>query len=244
MAVTHGHGNPNWTKDETILALNLLFKLNGANPSPNSKEVIQLSTTLNQLPIHSLQVRKNHFRNPASVAFKVLNLKSVATGKGLQNVSKMDKEVWNDFGDKPELVAQLTLEIIKDSVLFNESEELNNVVPDDETFSEGKIITETHKRKERNPKLRKTIIADRRQSNTLFCDICGIKPYFNNSIEDVSIFECHHIIPLSQYSGLSETKKEDIAFLCANCHKAIHKKIVEEKKWITPIQMRSYLLPK
>lgn len=88
MAVTHGHGNPNWTKDETILALDLLFKLNGANPSPSDKRVIALSNTLNQLPIHPLEIRKAQFRNPAGVAFKIQNLKSVATGKGLTKCFK------------------------------------------------------------------------------------------------------------------------------------------------------------
>lgn len=29
MARTQGHGNPNWTRDETILALDLYLELNG-----------------------------------------------------------------------------------------------------------------------------------------------------------------------------------------------------------------------
>jgi len=29
MAVTHGHGNPKWTRDETILALDLYFDCKG-----------------------------------------------------------------------------------------------------------------------------------------------------------------------------------------------------------------------
>ena len=38
MAVTQGHGNPNWTRDETILALDLFLQLDGNVPSPKSKE--------------------------------------------------------------------------------------------------------------------------------------------------------------------------------------------------------------
>ena len=41
-----------------------------------------------------------------------------------------------------------------------------------------------------------------------------------------------------------ETKIEDIAFLCSNCHKAIHNKIAKEKRWFTPTEMKDYLLNK
>lgn len=241
MAVTHGHGNPSWTKDETILALNLLFELGNANPSPTDKRVINLSKILNQLPIHPLSIRKEQFRNPAGVAFKIQNLKSVATGKGLTNVSKMDKEVWKEFGDKPKEVARLAAEILEDATTFDETDNLDTEISDEEAFVEGKIITATHRRKERKPELRKTIISLRKKNNTIFCDICGIKPYFDNSIDECSIFECHHIIPLAQAGGLVKTKTEDIAFLCSNCHKAIHNKIAKEKRWVTPGEMKKFL---
>lgn len=242
MAVTHGHGNPAWTKDETILALNLLFELGNTNPSPNDIRVIQLSERLNQLPIHPLSIRKEQFRNPAGVAFKIQNLKSVATGKGLTNVSKMDKEVWKEFGNNPEEVARLSTEILEDATTFNETDNIDTEISDEDSFVEGKIITATHSRKERKPELRKKIISIRKKNNTLFCDICGIKPYFDESIDECSIFECHHIIPLSQAGGVVETKIEDIAFLCSNCHKAIHNKIAKEKRWFTPTEMKDYLL--
>lgn len=153
----------------------------------------------------------------------------------------MDKSVWNEFGDKPDIVARIAAEIIEDSVLYNENEQLNSTVSDEEAFAEGKIITETHKRKERNKNIRKTIIAIRKKNNTVFCDLCGMKPYFDDSIDECAIFECHHIIPLSQSGGLVETKIDDIAFLCSNCHKAIHSKIAKEKKWITPEEMKNFV---
>ena len=146
MAVTHGHGNPNWTRDETILALNLLFQLGDANPSPFDERVIKLSETLNQLPIHPYELRKEHFRNPAGVAFKIQNLKSVSTGKGLTNVSNMDKIIWEEFGNKPEEIQRIANEIMTDCSILNETDSLIDTVPDDETFAEGKIITDLKKK--------------------------------------------------------------------------------------------------
>ncbi len=53
MAKTRGHGNPNWTRDETILALDLFKQLDGKVPSPKSKEVKELSEVLRSLPCHA-----------------------------------------------------------------------------------------------------------------------------------------------------------------------------------------------
>jgi len=38
------------------------------------------------LPYHQADARKDTFRNPAGAAFKVQNLRSIETGKGLSNV--------------------------------------------------------------------------------------------------------------------------------------------------------------
>ena len=76
MAVTQGQSNPDWTKDETILALNLLFQLGNKNPSPLDEKVINLSKTLNELPIHSIELRSDTFRNPVGVSLKIQNIKN------------------------------------------------------------------------------------------------------------------------------------------------------------------------
>ena len=86
MARTDGHGNPHWSSDETVLALELYLQHADQVPGPHDPRVVQLSKTLRQLPIHPAAARKDTFRNPEGVAFKLQNLRSVATGKGLQNV--------------------------------------------------------------------------------------------------------------------------------------------------------------
>lgn len=43
MAVTQGHGNPKWSRDETFLALDLYLVLKGQVPSPKRSEIIALS---------------------------------------------------------------------------------------------------------------------------------------------------------------------------------------------------------
>jgi 5-methylcytosine-specific restriction enzyme A len=107
MARTYGHGNPNWTRNETILALDLYFRCGGCVPSSHDSRVVELSSFLHRLPYHSTALRKESFRNPAGVAFKLHNIHNVATGKGLGNVSEMDRKIWAEFGSSPLQVTKL-----------------------------------------------------------------------------------------------------------------------------------------
>lgn len=88
MAVTQGHGNPPWKRDEVLLALELYFDTAFSVPGPNDPRVEELSQTLQRLPYHGGAARQPRFRNPAGVAFKLQNLRQVATGKGLGNYLK------------------------------------------------------------------------------------------------------------------------------------------------------------
>lgn len=107
MARTQGHGNPKWTREETILALDLYFDSKGSLPSTNDPSVVSLSKFLVNLPIHSRSVRKSSFRNPAGVAFKLQNIHQAATGEGLDHLSAMDQEVWGELGKQRGEVAKL-----------------------------------------------------------------------------------------------------------------------------------------
>lgn len=79
MAVTQGHGNPKWTREETILALDLYFDCEDQIPSSNDSRVKGLSELLRSFPYHTHAARKESFRNPDGVAFKLQNLRQVAT---------------------------------------------------------------------------------------------------------------------------------------------------------------------
>jgi len=111
MPITAGHGNPSWTIDETLLALELYNLTKPKIPGSKDPRIVDLSALLNRLPIHPIEIRKNAFRNPASVEFKLQNLRAVATGKGLSNIAKNDRVVWERYGSNPDLVRGLSLMI-------------------------------------------------------------------------------------------------------------------------------------
>jgi len=228
MARTHGHGNPNWTRDETILALDLYFDLNGKIPSGSDERVKALSEVLRRFPYHAAASRKESFRNSDGVAFKLQNLRQVATGKGLGNVSETDRAVWLEFGASPAATKSLA-NLIRAGVTASEASE---PVQEDVEFVEGRVVTELHTRREREPKLRERLLSSRHGSGKLFCEMCGTPPFSTNAALREAHFEAHHIVPLSS-TGTRTTRLSDLALLCANCHRLLHRAIAIEKRWLT-----------
>lgn len=229
MAVTHGHGNPNWTRDEVILALDLYFDGKGSLPAKTDPRVRALSELLRAFPHHSAAARKESFRNADGVAFKLQNLRQIATGKGLANVSRTDREVWEELGNDPKRTKQLA-SLIRAGVEIVETvrEESNN----DDVFVEGKLVTETHVRRERDPKLRKRLLEERRAVGGLKCDVCGCLQDGQAPALREAIFEAHHVLPLSAGQE-RQTQLKDMALLCANCHRMVHRAIAQNKRWLT-----------
>ncbi|TGB33166.1 HNH endonuclease [Burkholderia thailandensis] len=234
MARTHGHGNPNWTRDETILALDLYFDLDGKIPSGSDERIKALSEVLRRFPYHAEASRKESFRNPDGVAFKLQNLRQVATGKGLGNVSETDRAVWSEFGASSAAVKSLA-NLIRAGLTASES--AGPLMLDTE-FTEGRLITELHSRREREPKLRERLLSSRRGSGKLFCEMCGALPLSTNTALEAAHFEAHHIIPLSS-TGIRITRLSDLALLCANCHRLLHRAIAVEKRWLTVAEGRA-----
>lgn len=237
MAVTQGHGNPKWTRDETLLALDLYFNLNGQVPSPKALEIVALSKLLRSLPYHAEEVKQSTFRNPDGVGFKLMNLRQVATGKGLGNVSSMDRQIWEEFGARQQEVHKLAT-AIKAGIAMAGSDSLPDVELE---LPEGRLLTALHLRRERNPKVRKMLLDDRR-SMGLRCEICDLT---RSDLEEPlreAIFEAHHLVPLAE-AGERKTKLADLAMLCACCHRLIHRAIVSKGRWIGLVEARAIIVP-
>ncbi len=235
MAVTAGHGNPDWTKDETILALELYQSCGGKLPGGDDPRVIALSDLLRSLPLHSTEAKKPSFRNPDGVAFKLLNLNAAATSKGL-STSYTDRETWTEFGHRPETVRELA-QIIRSSAGMV----VSDLIEDDEVlFAEGKVATVLHRKRERSTALRKSLLKARQKKGVLSCDVCDVKSTLQDKDLQGAIFEAHHLVSLSTV-GESKTKLSDVALVCASCHRLIHRVIAVKRQWIGVESLRTLL---
>ena len=168
-----------------------------------------------------------HSGNPSGVAFKLQNLRQVATGKGLAHVSATDRAVWAEFGhDRNALKAAAgAIRKAMEAIELEPPDELQ------EEFAEGRILTELHYRRERNPAARKKLLNFRR-AHGLSCEIChNDYSWLAEDLRDAA-FEAHHILPIGS-GGERKTKIVDLAVLCASCHRLLHRAMVVERRWVS-----------
>lgn len=101
--------NPDWQRDEVVLALDRYFAAGRRQLGAADARVVALSELLRGLPLHSAGVRKPSFRNPTSVSMKLGNLLAVDPGNvggGLPRGGRIEREMWRDFDGDPEAVRQ------------------------------------------------------------------------------------------------------------------------------------------
>jgi 5-methylcytosine-specific restriction enzyme A len=226
MPATSGPGNARWSREETVLALDLLLNCY-RNKVPDKKhgEVIELSRILRGLRIHPQHARKPSFRNPDSIVFKLQNLRIAGGGQGgLRHISKRDRDVSAEFRHDRAGLRHLALAIRKAAHELATSAHDPEYDPQYE-LAEGRLLTRLHMLRERDKSARTRVLRRVRYEHcgSLCCEGCGVGPRVRNggaAIEEAE-FEIHHLLPLSQLIG-SKTMSTDLVLLCACCHRLIH----------------------
>ena len=219
--------NPKWTRDEIILALHTYFQVNINTLSVHEDAIVQLSDLLRKLNAYENGSQSDTYRNPSGVHMKLMNFYSIETpGKGLQNASKLDRLIYHEYVEDKEhfdAIAKKIIETVDTGKKVDGSYE-------DEGFMEGTVLEKQHKYKERN---RRAVKAKKehvlRECGYLQCEVCGF--IFNDVYGELGdgYIECHHIVPLAEINVAQETKLCDLALVCANCHRMLHRR----RPWIT-----------
>jgi 5-methylcytosine-specific restriction protein A len=226
--VNKTHKNPKWTRDELILALELYFRDPSSHGNASHSGVIKLSDLLNSLPIHKDRNQYEKFRNANGVGMKLANFRAFDSNynEGLSRGSKLDKEVWDDFSGDIGRLNQVAEAIRLNFTEISSAEELD----DDIEATEGQILTRIHEKRERSVKLvrmKKQQIL--KQTGKLECEACGFNYERMYGKHGRGFAECHHTKPLSEINDAQMTKLSDLAIVCANCHRMIHK----SKPWLS-----------
>lgn len=156
-------------------------------------------------------------------------------GKGLSRGSKLEDEVWNTFlGDTERLKSVASA--IRNTVVAGEARVEQDVEQEEQEAPEGKILTRLHMIRERSNSL---VVRKKREvlslEGKLECEVCGFD--FNNAygVHGSGYAECHHTIPISQLGPGMKTRASDLAIVCANCHRMLHR----GKRWPSIPELKS-----
>lgn len=234
MPITQGAGNPDWNRDETLLALDLLYR-HGTPLDKGHDDVAELSAVLRAALIHPVGVRRPSFRNADGVALKLQNLMSAIDPTRSLSSSAMDRALVAEYpASRAKDVAALAT-LIRNAIGLGEVAE---PVPDDEVFAEGYLLTSRHRSRDR--RLRRKLL-NRTGDEDLVCKICQFTaPPLERQLRE-SFFEAHHIRPLSDVNGVTSTRVADMSLLCAGCHRFIHRLIALKKRWFSIEEARANL---
>ncbi|ERM80912.1 hypothetical protein P872_11070 [Rhodonellum psychrophilum GCM71 = DSM 17998] len=109
---------------------------------------------------------------------------------------------------------------------------------DENSFPEGKERYRLHKSKERNKSLIKAAKYHYLKNNSkLCCQVCDFSFFDFYGVIGEGFIEAHHVFPISQLTEQTETKIEDLALVCSNCHRMLHRK----RPWITLDNLKALL---
>ncbi|MEV1077136.1 HNH endonuclease [Streptomyces sp. NPDC050211] len=237
---------PAWTEDELVLAGALVVKNGWRELRTNDREVQELSELIRSLPIHTPEERAlPGFRSPDSVSRKTTDFMTnhkLYTGKATRcgKPTLLMIEAFTEREAEMLQAAQALEYGIGSGHLQLIAPQPDEVDDSGATAIEGRLLARWALARERDPKLRKLKIEQvRRLRGALRCEVCDFD--FARTYGDLGegYIEVHHVTPLC-ISGARETKLDDLACLCANCHRMCHKSRPGES-WRTPASLRGQI---
>jgi len=142
--------------------------------------------------------------------------------------------VCNEFADD-----QKRLSDVAHAIALGFKSVLESTQSDEEEseFPEGKVLYRVHKKRERNSKIVKQ---KKSQATSLACEVCGFD--FSTVYGELGegFIECHHTKPVSEYKPNEKTKLSDLALVCSNCHRMLHRR----RPWLGISELRFLASPK
>jgi predicted HNH restriction endonuclease len=240
--------NPDWTRDELILALNVYLKHRPNPPGKDSPEIVGLSRMLNRLGERLFPPwdRAATFRNENGVYMKLMNFRRLdpqytSEGKtGLSQGAKTEEEAWEEFaGDatRCQRVAQAIMASLDDAeigAIWLEPYSDDGV----QEAAEGRLLTRKHLARERS---RELVDSKRKQAikrhGKLVCEVCGFDFVIHYGNRGNGVIECHHTKPVETLTEGHKTHINDLALVCANCHRIIHRK----RPWLSVASLKTLM---
>lgn len=209
-------------------------------------EVRELSELLRSLPIHGAgALALSDFRSPGSVSRKsadfMTNHKSYH-GKATR-CGKLTLLMIDAFTDREAEMLQAA-RAIEEGMGSGELQRISSQ-PDElddsgRTAIEGRLLVRRALVRERDPRLRALKIKQvQRSQRGLSCEVCDFDFARTYGSLGQDYIEVHHVTPLHM-SGSRKTRLDDLACLCANCHRMCHRSRPGES-WRTPDALRKLI---
>jgi 5-methylcytosine-specific restriction protein A len=142
---------------------------------------------------------------------------------GLSRNNQLQSIVWDDFIGDLDCLHHIAQAI--QSAEFDWVPQVDGEGYDEEvSFPEGHLLTRLHLTRERNraavaAKLNNAL----RKEGQIACETCGFDFLAYYGELGRGFAECHHLVPMSDALLGRNTRISDLAVVCANCHRMLHR---------------------
>lgn len=205
-----GESIRNWTAFGGYLGNQ--FKVTGISPirveieSPNAK-------TIQYARKSDFEVMYNNWESYCSGKLQRKELTE------LTRVSKYTMSIIKHLDDSPTMQVAADLERV-----YEEVEALVVDEDDESAFPEGRESFQTHRYLERDGKIPSKAKAKRlAETGKLECEVCKMDFHCFYGKFGYGFIEAHHTVPVSMLNGVMNTKVSDLALVCSNCHRMLHR---------------------
>ena len=201
-----------FSRDEVILALDVLYSSKHERISAESDDIKDLSALLNKLPIHPTENRRADFRNAVGITRQINLLQSrLETGNRDRRVGAMFFNIASEFENRHDELHEIAQAIRRNEKYF--TIEFGNY-SEDMGFPEGVLLGHLHRLIETRDGSQYTL-SDR-------CEVCDLKPelYYNSC---GAILQNHLLVPPSQLEGNKKYGVNNYITVCPTCHAVLHR---------------------
>jgi 5-methylcytosine-specific restriction enzyme A len=137
---------------------------------------------------------------------------------------------WREFSEDKERLAKVA-HAIRQAITLPSNGGLVDI--DDEGITEaeeGRLLTRLHRRRERSRKLvEQRKLKALKEFGRLRCEACSFDFEERYGSRGKGFIEAHHTKPVETLVEGSKTKMDDLALVCANCHRMVH----STRPWLT-----------
>ncbi|MEU9706023.1 HNH endonuclease [Streptomyces sp. NPDC047981] len=234
-----------WVRDELLLACALVVENGWQELRQGDPRVIELSELLRSLPLHGDAAVDRRFRSPDSVSRKTTDIATAHPDYPGERTKggRPTQKIVTDFLERHHemmAAAEALRAGIAGGELYLIPPQPDEPSDDDDNPGalEGRLLIRWALYRERDRGLRNRKIAHaRKRKQPIQCEVCSFD--FGRVYGELGAgyVEVHHVTPLHA-SGPRETRLEDLALLCANCHRMCHRSHAGAA-WRTPAALRT-----
>lgn len=220
--------NPAWTDEELTLAVELIDRRGWKGGNAMTPDYIELSRVLREANFPEHGEIDESFRSTSSVSMKIGNLVGANPHvPGGLRATDRERLFVARFLENPEVMRSLAQSLRTGAGVARIPPEVDTSELDDEEISVategGPSYVLTLLRERSRPLRRAKIRAVEQSGGVVACEACGFDFFAVYGELGRSFIEVHHRTPL-HVSGATESGLADLALLCSNCHRMVHRR--------------------